>query len=329
VVTELALPETVDEWPERPAVGRPIYNTQVYILDPHMKPVPIGVTGELFLGGEGVSRGYLGRPDLTAEKFIPDPFSQEPGRRLYRTADLGRWLPDGNIVFLGRMDFQLKIRGFRVEPGEIEAALNAHPAVRETVVLAREDEPGKRRLVAYIVPAEGTVPTVSELRSFLLTTLPDYMVPSAFMFLEVLPLTPNGKVNRKALPVPDQSRPELEREYVAPRTALEEAVADCWANVLSIERVGVYDDFFELGGHSLLATQVTGRLREVFPVELPLRALFEAPTVAGLAERMIQAVDQPETLEEIAQTLQSLTKLSDVEVEALLVQEHLAAGSQN
>jgi len=195
-------------------------------------------------------------------------------------------------------------------------------------VLAREESPGKRRLVAYIVPAEVSAPTVSELRSFLLTTLPEYMVPSAFIFLDALPLTPNGKVNRKALPVPDQSRPELDRAYVAPRTALEEVVADCWANVLNIERVGVYDDFFELGGHSLLATQVLGRLREIFPVKLPLRAIFEVPTVAGLTERMMQEVDQPETLEEIAQTLQSLADLSDVEVEALLVQEH-AAGSQN
>jgi acyl carrier protein len=316
------MPKSIAEWPERPAVGKPIYNTQVYILDPHLKPVPIGVSGELLLGGAGVSRGYLGRPDLTAEKFVPDPFSDEPGQRLYRTGDLGRWLADGNVVFLGRMDFQVKIRGFRVEPGEIEVALNAHPAVRETVVLAREDEPGKRRLVAYIALAEGTAPTVSELRSFLLTTLPDYMVPSAFVFLDALPLTPNGKVNRKALPVPDQSRPELERAYVAPRTALESVVAECWAAVLGIERVGVNDDFFELGGHSLLATQVIGRLREVFPVELPLRALFEAPTVAGLAERMAEEAGDAETLEEIARTLQSLSELSDSEVEALLRQEH-------
>ncbi len=326
VVTELALPKSVTEWPERPAVGKPIYNTQVYILDPHLKPVPIGVSGELFLGGAGVSRGYLGRPDLTAEKFVPDPFSGQPGQRLYRTGDLGRWLADGNVVFLGRMDFQVKIRGFRVEPGEIEVALNAHWAVRETVVLAREDEPGKRRLVAYIVLAEDSAPTVSELRSFLLTTLPDYMVPSAFVFLDALPLTPNGKVNRKALPVPDQSRPELERAYVAPRSALEEVVAECWATVLGLERVGVNDDFFELGGHSLLATQVIGRLREVFPLELPLRTLFEAPTVAGLSERMVQEVAQAETLEEIAQTLQSVSELSDGEVEALLSKYAEGAG---
>lgn len=323
VVTELALPKSVAEWAERPAVGKPIYNTQVYILDPHLKPVPIGVAGELFLGGAQVSRGYLGRPDLTAEKFVPDPFSPEPGQRLYRTGDLGRWLADANVVFLGRMDFQVKIRGFRVEPGEIEVALNSHPAVRETVVLAREDEPGRKRLVAYIVLAEGSAPTVSELRTLLLATLPDYMVPSAFVFLDALPLTPNGKVNRKVLPVPDQSRPELERAYVAPRTALEEVVAECWATVLGLERVGVHDDFFELGGHSLLATQVIGRLREVFPAELPLRTLFEAPTVAGLSERMVQEVGEPATLEEIAQTLQTLSELSDKEVEALLSQQHL------
>src|SRR5262249_12904015 len=239
-------------------------------------------------------------------------------QRLYRTGDLGRWLAGGNVVFLGRMDFQVKIRGFRVEPGEIEVALNSHAAVRETVVLAREDEPGKRRLVAYIALAENSAPTVSELRSFLLTTLPDYMVPSAFVFLDGLPLTPNGKVNRKALPIPDQSRPELERAYVAPRTALEAVVAECWATVLGLERVGVNDDFFELGGHSLLATQVIGRLREVFPVELPLRTLFEAPTVAGLTERMTSAAG--DTLEEIAQTFQAVAELSDSEVAALLNQ---------
>lgn len=324
VVTELAMPLSVSAWPERPAVGKPIYNTQVYLLDPNMKPVPIGVSGEVFLGGAGVSRGYLGRPDLTAEKFIPDPFSRQPGERLYRTGDLGRWTADGNVVFLGRMDFQIKIRGFRVEPGEIEVALNSHAAIRETIVLAREDEPGKKRLVAYVVPAEGNTPTVSELRSFLLTTLPDYMVPSVFVFLDALPMTPNGKVNRKALPVPDQSRPELERAYVAPHDALEQVVAECWASVLGLERVGVDDDFFELGGHSLLATQVIGRLREVFPVQLPLRALFEAPTVAGLAERMANETGNRETLQEIAETLLTLSDLTDAEVEALLQNEQHA-----
>lgn len=324
VVTALALPEVVADWPERPAVGRPIYNTRTYVLDRQMQPVPIGVSGELFLGGAGLARGYLNRPEITAEKFVPDPFSETAGARLYRTGDLGRWSAAGQLEFLGRMDFQVKIRGFRVEPGEIEAVLTNHASVRETIVLAREDEPGNKRLVAYVVTAEETAPTISELRGFLRTTLPDYMIPSAYVFLDALPLTPNGKVNRRALPAPDKSRPELERAYVAPRTALEERVAACWAQVLSVARVGVHDDFFELGGHSLLATQAIGRLREVFPVALPLRTLFETPTVAGLAERMAQEMGDAEALEEIARTLQELAGLSEEQVEALLDQERLS-----
>ncbi len=327
VVTELSLSESVADWPERPAVGRPIFNTQVYILDSRMEPVPIGVSGELFLGGAGLARGYLNRPDTTAEKFVPDPFSEHAGKRLYRTGDLGRWLVDGQLEFLGRIDFQVKIRGFRVEPGEVEAVLSGHSSVRETVVMAREDDPGNERLVAYIVPAQESAPTISELHSFLRTLLPDYMVPSAYVFLNALPLTPNGKINRRALPAPDQSRPELERAYVAPRTALEATLADCWAEVLGLERVGVFDDFFELGGHSLLATQVIGRLRDVFPIELPLRTLFESPTVADLAERMTVEYGPAETLEDIARTLQELAELSEGEVETLLIQERLSAES--
>jgi len=257
----------------------------MHIVDDFLQPVPIGVAGDLHIGGVGLARGYLNRPDLTAEKFIPNPFSAEPGARLYKTGDRARYLSDGNIECLGRSDYQVKIRGFRIELGEIEVAVRQHPAVREAIVLARADASGEMRLLAYVVGERG-LPTGSELRSFLKEKLPEYMVPAAFVPLDALPLTPNGKVNRHALPVPDRTRPELEKEFIAPRTPEEEIVAEVWSQVLGIERIGIYDNFFELGGHSLLATQVVSRMREAFGVEIPLRRLFEVPTVAGLAEGM-------------------------------------------
>jgi acyl carrier protein len=260
-------------------IGRPIPNARTYILDDALRPLPIGVHGHLHIGGEGLARGYLNRPELTAEKFIPDPFSAEPGARLYKTGDLARYLPDGNIEFLGRGDHQVKIRGFRIEIGEIEAALGQHPAVRGVVVLAREDAPGEKRLVAYVV----TESTADELRRFLKDKLPDHMVPVGFVLLDTLPLLPNGKIDRRALPAPDRSRPEL-KAFVAPRTPTEELLADIWAQLLDIEPVGVHDDFFDLGGHSLLATQLVSRVRDAFHAEIPLRRLFEVPIVAGLAE---------------------------------------------
>jgi acyl carrier protein len=233
-----------------------------------------------------VARGYLNRPDLTAENFIPNPFSDKPGARLYKTGDMARYLPDGNIEFLGRVDHQVKIRGFRVELGEIEAVLSGHPKVRETVVMAREDLPGDKRLVAYFIVAQEPAPTHDELHGFLKEKLPDYMVPSAFVELKVMPLTPNGKVDRRALPAPDTSRRDLKASFVAPRTLTEEVLANIWAETLGLKRVGVYDNFFELGGHSLLVTRVISRLHKTFQVNLPLRTLFEAPTLADLAERI-------------------------------------------
>ena len=265
-------------------IGRPIANTQIYLLDSHQNPVPIGAVGELYVGGVGLARGYHHRPELTAERFVPHPFSEEAGARLYRTGDLARYAADGNIHFLGRMDHQVKIRGYRIEPGEIEAALEEHPAVRQAVVLAREDRPGENRLVAYAVRKPGQSATVRELRDFIKQRLPDYMVPASFVFLDRLPLTPNGKVDRKALPAPEPGRSGLERGFVAPRTPIEEVLASIWAEVLKRDGVGVQDNFFELGGHSLLATRMMSRVREAFQVEVPLRSLFEAPTVAGLAE---------------------------------------------
>ncbi len=265
-------------------IGHPIANTQIYILDPSLGPVSIGVQGELYIGGEGVARGYLNRPDLTAEKFIPHPFSTEPGARLYKTGDLARYLPDGRIEFLGRTDYQVKIRGFRIELGELEAALREHSAVREAVVLTQEDAPGEKRLVAYVVAERESRPAASDLRRFLRGRLPEFMVPSALVLLDALPLMPNGKVDRRALPALERARPELENAIVIPRTPTEEVLAEIWVQVLGIERVGVHDNFFDLGGHSLLATQVVSRIRDTFEMEMPLRRLFELPTVAGLAE---------------------------------------------
>jgi len=267
-------------------IGFPVSNTEVYILDRGMRPVPIGAAGELYVGGEGLARGYLNEAILTAEKLVPHPLSEKPGARLYRTGDLVRYLPGGKIEFFGRQDHQVKIRGFRIELGEIEAVLGQYPGVRETVVIVREDEPGDKRLVAYFVAQQGIAVATNDLRSFLKQRLPDHMSPSAFVELDSLPLTKNGKVDRRALPAPDQARLEFESAFVAPRTPVEEIVADIWAKVLRRELVGIHDNFFELGGHSLLATQVISRIRETFRVELPLRDLFEAPTVRGLAQRV-------------------------------------------
>jgi amino acid adenylation domain-containing protein len=263
-------------------IGRPMANTRVYVLDEGLRPQPVGVPGELYVAGPGVTRGYLGRPGLTAERFIPDPFGVEPGARLYRTGDRVRWQPDGTLEFRGRLDEQVKVRGFRIEPGEIEARLAEHPAVREAVVLAREDAPGDRRLVAYVVGEAAAGADV--LRAHLSERLPEYMVPAAYVRLDRLPLTPSGKLDRRALPAPDFA--SAEGRYVAPRTPMEEVLAGIWAEVLRLERVGVEESFFNLGGHSLLVTRVASRVRELFGVELPLRALFERPTVAELAGRV-------------------------------------------
>jgi amino acid adenylation domain-containing protein len=269
-----------------PPIGRPIANTQTYILDAYQQPVPLGVPGELHLGGAGLARGYLNRPELTEQKFIPHPFNNEPGARFYKTGDLVRYQPDGNIEFLGRIDHQVKVRGNRIELGEIESVLGQHPNVREVVVTAREDVPGDKRLFAYIVSNQEQAITSKELRRFLKDKLPDYMMPSAFVLLDALPRTPNGKVDRRALPVPDKARPELEETFVAPRTPVEEVLVGIWAEVLGLDKVGVQDNFFELGGHSLLATQVISRVRDAFSVELSLYSLFEAPTITSLGDKI-------------------------------------------
>ncbi len=435
VVTAFTLAGSPGDWPALPPIGRPIDNTQIYLLDKHLQPVPVGIPGELYIGGDSLARGYLNRPELTAERFIPNPFAApapSPARRgtegkadippslsgrgrgrvasrperdsvpeagsfsgvpaptppsipplsgggvggvdaplsgggvggvdvplsgrrtggvssrLYKTGDLARYLPNGDIEFLGRTDHQVKIRGFRVEPGEIEVVLAGHPALREAVVLVQDAErvPGRggassggRRLVAYVVPKEDegrktedeSAPSIAprpsslvgDLRAFLKEKLPGYMIPSAFVVLEALPLTPSGKVNRRALPAPSGARPELETAFVAPRTPVEEELAAIWAQLLGVEQVGVHDNFFELGGHSLLATQLISRLRETFQVELPLRSLFEATTVADLAVVIAQRQVEQEDDAQVTQLLAELEQLSEDEVQEMLADETL------
>ena len=292
-------------------IGRPVANTQIYVLGPQLQPVPVGVTGEVYIGGDGVARGYLNHPDLSAERFVPNLFSVKPGARLYKTGDLARFLAGGNIEYIGRNDFQVKIRGYRIELAEIELTLAQHPNVRETVVLAGE------RLTAYVVLNEMGTATAKQLKEFLQERLPEYMLPSSFVVLDALPLTSTGKVDRKALPI-DQIGVETKENYLAPRTALEQVLAGIFSEILSLERVGINDSFFDLGGHSLLATQVLSRVREAFHLELPLRKLFKAPTVAGLAAAILDDETERERVERTADLLLKLTNLSDEEVDDLL-----------
>jgi amino acid adenylation domain-containing protein len=267
-------------------IGRPINNVQCYVTDRYLNPVPPGVPGELHIGGVGLARGYLGYPDMTAERFIPNPHSDGLGERIYKTGDVTRYLPDGNIEFLGRRDFQVKVRGFRIELGEIESVLIRHPDIKEVIAKVHDASEGRQQLIAYVVPAKGGSPPAEKLRRYLKAKLPEYMIPSVFMTLESMPLTPSGKVDRRALPQPSDTRPELAGVYVAPKRPEEELVAGIWAEVLGIERVGLHDNFFDLGGHSLLAVRILSRLREAFEVDLPLRSVFEWPSVGELTGRI-------------------------------------------
>jgi hypothetical protein len=294
-------------------IGRPIANTQIYLLDECLNPLPVGVPGELYIGGEGLARGYLNRPELTAEKFIANPFSNRGGERLYRTGDRARYLPDGNIEFIGRIDNQVKIRGHRIELGEIESVLKQHPAVSEAAVLAREDSPGEKRLVGYVVTKGAG--DISALRNFLKMKLPDYMIPSAFVLLDFMPLTPNGKLDREGLPFPEGVR-SVENAFVAPRTQDEQALASIWSELLKVDRIGVHDDFFDLGGHSLMATQVVARMRAVFGLEFSVRILFEHPTIAELAAKIAEAQGRNATVEEL---LADVELLSDEQARELLL----------
>jgi len=268
----------------RVPIGRPLANRKIYILDKHCNPVPIGVPGELHIGGMSLARGYLNRPDLTADKFIPDPFSNLAGARMYKTGDLARHLPDGSIEYIGRTDHQVKVRGFRIELGEIEAALAQHPFVRQAVVSTQQNLRGEKRLVAYMVGDHEHAATASVLRSFLKDRIPEYMVPSVFMLLDSIPMMPNGKVDRAALPKPDQTRPEMGKTFVAPRDELERRLAGLWEEVLNIRPIGVTDNFFDLGGHSLLAVRLFALIDKRLGKRLPLAALFRGATIEGLAE---------------------------------------------
>jgi acyl-coenzyme A synthetase/AMP-(fatty) acid ligase/acyl carrier protein len=288
-VTEATIDSTYGEPRpgEGPApVGGPLPGTRVHVLDRRLAPVPVGVVGELYVAGVGVARGYGDRPDLSAARFLADPLAGD-GTRMYRTGDLVRWTGDGQIEFLGRGDEQVKLRGFRIEPGEVEAALEALPPVRSAIVVA--DRPNER-LVAYVVPGEEGMPPVADLRARLRERLPYFMIPAVFAELAALPLTPNGKIDRSALPAPGGLRPELEDTFVAPATPTERSMASIWAELLGVERVGLHDNFFELGGHSLLATRISSRIRRVFGVELPLAALFDEPTVAGLVRALHRTI---------------------------------------
>lgn len=299
-------------------IGRPVANTQIYLLDSQLQPVPAQVCGELYIGGVQLARGYLNRPEQTAERFIPNPFSPDSGSRLYRTGDQARYLPDGNIEFLGRIDNQVKLRGFRIELGEIEHVLTRHRAVSDAVVLARRDRPGDIRLVAYVVPALEQSPSTNELQSYLRRKLPDYMIPSAFVLLDELPLSTNGKIDRGRLPEPDTGRPQLEQAFESPRTPAEERLAKIWRELLRTDQVGVYDSFFDLGGHSLLLTQLASRIWDTFQVRLPLRVLFDAPTIEQMALAILKRQVDNTDRNKINAMLAKVTQLSSDEVLQLL-----------
>ena len=298
-------------------LGQPLPEKEIYLLDENLQPTPVEIAGEIYLGGR-LARGYLNRPDLTAEKFIPNPFNKEPGARLYRTGDLGRYLSDGSIEFMGRIDDQIKIRGFRIEPAEVEKTFGQHPSIVEAVVLAREDKPGNRRLVAYLVARVEKPTTAGELRKFLTARLPEYLVPSAFVLLEVLPRMSNGKVDRRALPAPSTARPELDTPFIAPRTPLEVELAAIWAEVLSLDEVGVHDNFLELGGDSLTASQVISRVIKRLHLDLPVQALFQTPTVAEMAVLIAESQAKQLTEQDLNRILAELDSLSDKEAEDLV-----------
>jgi acyl carrier protein len=308
-------------------IGRPIANTQIYIVDGQLQPVPIGVPGELCIGGAGLARGYLNRADHTAERFIASPFHDAESRRLYRTGDVARYRLDGTIEFLGRLDLQVKLRGFRIELGEVEAILTQHPAVRDVVAIVRDDGPGDRRLVAYLTCQRGSTASAPDLHDFVKKRLPDYMVPSAFVILDALPLTTTGKVDRRALPAPSRTREDDAQAIVLPRTSLEEAIAAIWQGVLGLDRIGIHDNFFDLGGHSLLATRVMARVRAALRVDLSLKAFFETPTVAHLSRLVSDQRSAHRSPDDLANLLDVVEGLPEDRARALLLEVSDAQGT--
>jgi natural product biosynthesis luciferase-like monooxygenase protein len=303
----------LDDSPGAIPIGRPIANTQLYVLGKNLQPVPVGVPGELFIAGDGVVRGYLYRPELTEERFVPDPFSDDPQARMYRTGDLVRYRPDGVLEFLGRMDHQVKIMGYRLELGEIESVLSRHVQVKEAVVIAREDSTGNKQLVGYVIPSHGKHPPVESLRSYLRERLPEYMVPSAFMVLDSFPLTPNKKVDRKALPAPEQTRHLAKDEIFKPKTHAEKELLEIWKETLAIQEVGAHDSFFDLGGHSLSAIGVAMRIQQTFGVDFPMRLVFQAPTLIELAVKIDEMVLEQADNQELDALLNEIEQLPDHE----------------
>ena len=282
-------------------IGRPVSRTQLHVLDKNLQPVAVGIPGELYIGGDGLARGYLNRPDFTAQRFVPNPWGKTPGARLYRTGDLVRWRSDGNLDFLGRLDYQVKIRGFRIELGEVESVIEQHPEVVQAVVGVHDAGEDKRLLAHYV----GAV-SAENLRSHLKQHLPEYMVPSWLIQLEAMPLTPNGKVDRKQLPPPSGDRPESEKVYEAPRNNTEEFLAELWADLLRVKKVGIHDNFFALGGHSLLGTRLMSRMRELLYIEIPVKVLFEASTIAEFSRALTQYEAKPGQTEKIAGILKQV-----------------------
>jgi acyl carrier protein len=302
-------------------IGEPIADLQVYVLDERLEPAPIGVAGEIYVAGAGLARGYLGRAGLTAERFIPNPHGERAGERLYRTGDLGRYVKGWDIEYLGRVDQQVKIRGYRIELGEIKAVLEEHASVRECVVVMREGAGREKQLAAYAVAEPGEVVEASVLREHAKKRLPEYMVPTDYVEIECVPLTSNGKMNVSSLPEPEEARAKYAGGYEAPRTAVEKMLAEIWSEVLEVEQVGVNDNFFDLGGHSLLLTRLASRIREVFEVNLPLRILFDAPTIAEMIEAITAWQIEQSDAAEISQMLEELKNLSPDEINELLEAE--------
>ncbi len=334
--TTFACAETLSESSvvnERVSIGRPVVNTTVRILDRQMCAVPVGVRGEIYIGGDGLARGYVGRADQTAERFVPDPYSTEGGERLFASGDIGRYRPDGRIEFLGRRDGQLRIRGFRIEPGEIETLLRQYSGVADAVVTARPSALGDQTLVAYIVKEKNAGFTDKQLQNYLEQRLPAYMRPSQFVTLEKFPLTPKGKIDHAALSTHGKAKPAFDDEFVPPRTTVEKLLADIWCELLGVDEVGVHDNFFNLGGHSLIAIKVATRIREAFHQDINLGAMFETPTVAALAEMIEEGQRNPKPVtdfeiervprgnDDMAQILAELANLSEQEAEAQLLNE--------
>jgi acyl carrier protein len=298
-------------------IGRPIANTQIYILDDAMRPVPVGVPGDLYIGGDGVTRGYLNRPDLTAERFVPDPFRGGTAR-MYWTGDQARYRSDGTIDFLGRTDFQVKVRGYRIELGEIESALSAHPSIRDVVVLVREDEPGDKRIVAYAIPSGAALAGDDELRTFLGEQLPEYMIPAHFVEMDVFPTTPNKKTDRKALPVPSAVARRPAEGLTLPRTPVEKDIAAVWRDVLHVETIGIDSSFFDVGGNSLLALRLVSSLKDAFRVDMPLHAVAAASTIAEMAEWITEHQIEHADAIDLEAALKNMEDMSEEEIRALL-----------